>query len=640
MRKEKRGPMRLIGKRLERRLVYLIIFVGFFLFAAAVNGVHGFENLFFLILCCVPIVLFGFYLIRRSITCRFSSLQIKEVTETYPDASLEQLYEACERHSRREIRQEALLLLIFAAGAAIGFLMLYFAEAAELALFFTLWILIPALLLIAAAMLIASLIPHRIKQRVPLLETLTEDEERQKSLLDRAQRPDRRYSKCTILVLETDAPPSFETAASAAKTAYKIRNRYVMLWQRIGIGFFIILPGVLFLLTLPLIANPEISYLPFLSAAPLAAGFVIIGAVRSHDSTFPYSAPKTGRLIRALPKQGRLMPDRVLSATPDTEAASTAEICFAEAGTIRWKEGSDAVFQRFLHSEGQEACLLMSGRELLAAFLIRPTAAEQETDVSASEAAPTAEPSEKTVPAAEAIPAAAAVPAAAAEKAAERKPEDDPDVAEIMQIVAEGGVPTDEQLREAGRNRYETMDPARKKAYEADIIELHELSQSSSLNEMTPAAKERLFSLMHRCANYAAGDRFRDLTRLEETMIEEGGLKREEINNHIRNPIPLFPKAVWIPLLAVTVLSAGGAVATAWIERETGAELSIVRIILSSVSGLGAFTAAGRWVSVLSKRGDFRKLKKAYKNPAYWDERIETEAYKELEARLKQNWES
>lgn len=143
--------------------------------------------------------------------------------------------------------------------------------------------------------------------------------------------------------------------------------------------------------------------------------------------------------------------------------------------------------------------------------------------------------------------------------------------------------------------------------------------------------------LIYRSMRHKQGDRFADLNQIESTLMKEEGLSRQEIKGRKKNVVSIFPKAVWIPLLVALAVGIGGAVAAAWIERETGAELGFVKVIASSMTGVCSFTVAGRWLSTLRARSNFRKLKKAYGNPAYWDERIEMETFKELEARMKQD---
>ena len=134
-----------------------------------------------------------------------------------------------------------------------------------------------------------------------------------------------------------------------------------------------------------------------------------------------------------------------------------------------------------------------------------------------------------------------------------------------------------------------------------------------------------------------SGERYWDLNSIESELMEKGGHTREEIANRKGNPVPLFPKPVWISLLVALAVSLGGALVSAWIEKETGIELDLLKVGLSAATGVCAMTFAGRWLSTIQARGNFRKLRRAYKKPGYWDERIETEAYKMLEAQMKQS---
>ena len=522
MQKKKRIRLRAVGKRLRRLTVYSITFIGVLLFGA-LNGVRGKESLSRFIITAIPVVVLGFFLIKHSLDRSISPMQVRETTEAYPDASPDELYAECDRLRRREIRLDALMLVIFAGFTLNWMLMLYLADASPLALQFDLWIMLPALLLVAAVLLIVSWIPPRKRTKIPLLEQYLNDAEQQKILLERKDKPDRRYAGCTLLIKETEEVPTMESAISAVRTAFSERRRKLMLPQRLGIGFLVITPGVLFLFTLPMLlfdGPSEISWIALLFGGLTIGGIALMISVRTYDSTFPYSSRKTKKLIRALYRQGHLEPDRVLSVLPDMEMVSTLEICFENAGLIRWKETDDPTYKRLLKAAGTEASVLMSSRELLAVFLNRAPAAEQSEELrvpvaAVAEEAPTAEetPVEASVPEA----AEPSAPEPSVQKTApapettpvQETPANDPALAMILKILEDGGVPTDEQLREAGRIRFETMDPTKRKTYEDDLRELNQLTEMRG-DQMTPAMQQRWVDLLFRSNRRESGEHRQD----------------------------------------------------------------------------------------------------------------------------------
>ena len=151
---------------------------------------------------------------------------------------------------------------------------------------------------------------------------------------------------------------------------------------------------------------------------------------------------------------------------------------------------------------------------------------------------------------------------------------------------------------------------------------------SKGPDNLTYAEDEMQRLSYHRVMNYEGVDF--NLRAVESVIMEKYGLTRQQIRDSKRNP--LMP-SVWKALLIALVVGAGGNVAAALIAKNTGTDLSLLHVAVSSVSCLFAFRAAGCIINALR----FRTLQRTYRNnPDYQESLIRSEIISALREQYEQ----
>ena len=109
------------------------------------------------------------------------------------------------------------------------------------------------------------------------------------------------------------------------------------------------------------------------------------------------------------------------------------------------------------------------------------------------------------------------------------------------------------------------------------------------------------------------------------------GAIKDCISRMKKNP---YAKSTFLTLIIVAAVGIGGIVGTALIEKYTGAELGFLYIIFGIVTSSLSLAFGNRLINMLR----FRKLQRAYRNPDYQENLIQSEVYKKIYEQVKSEY--
>ena len=114
-----------------------------------------------------------------------------------------------------------------------------------------------------------------------------------------------------------------------------------------------------------------------------------------------------------------------------------------------------------------------------------------------------------------------------------------------------------------------------------------------------------------------------ELSAVESSVMESLDLSRQEIMNMKKNP---FAHRVLRKLLTAAAIEILGVLVTAAVEKNTGVRLGFVHLAISALTGLLALSCAEDIVHMRQ----FRRLQKAYRDPAYRKKVLDAAVYREI----------
>ena len=536
---------------------------------------------------------FAFHNAREQRRIRRERQIAAEVIEMDPEPSREALRAAYGQRRQKELRLEAGWYVCFAVAVFLWVLGLYGADASPLSWIVGMLGLVPALLLVALGLFIISF-KDQTPDATPTIDAYLADTDLQQIMLARHVRPDHRREG-DVMVLQAEAAPADEDVARLVreKLASERSSPGTIVGYVIAVLFFVVVPGLLFLLTLPmLLMRHEMGWLSLLMGIVSLPG--ILGSVYFLRNRKLSRRPERRKLLQA--GAYSMERDRVLSAIRDENEAFSMEVCFDRLGTVKLK---DRVLQAWLlEKPAREMLLLTRDKEVLAAVF----QAEQ-----APEAAAPNESGSLTTedPAAEGAPAQAP--------------------------AQTGAFLTDEQIRQAAEKRLAAMDPAQREKEENEFrryLELSHRAYGKGLDTETKAERQERDLIGYGQRQKLKAMEY-DIQGIESDVMERLHASREEIYHMKKNP---FVKGMLVTLAIGVAVGIVGNLLTALIEKLTGADLRYLYVILSSLSGLIALAAAGRLMNIFR----FRKLQRTYQQPAFWDRLIDAEMYRLLYDQVRQ----
>ena len=535
----------------------------------------------------------AFYSARHQRRIRREQQIAAEVIEMDPEPSREELRAAYGQRRQKELRLEARWYVCFAVAVFLWVLGLYGASASPLSWIVGMLGLVPALLLVALGLFISSF-KDQTTDATPTIDAYLADTDLQQIMLARHVRPDHRREG-DVMVLQAETAPADEDVARLVreKLASERSSPGTIVGYVIAVLFFVVVPGLLFLLTLPmLLMRYEMGWLSLLMGIVSLPG--ILGSVYFLRNRKLSRRPERRKLLQA--GAYSVERDRVLSTIRDENEAFSMEVCFDRLGTVKLKDR--ALQGWLLEKPAREMLLLTREKEVLAAVF----QAEQ-----APEAAAPNESGSLTTedPAAEGAPAQAP--------------------------AQTGAFLTDEQIRQAAEKRLAAMDPAQREKEENEFrryLELSHRAYGKGLDTETKAERQERDLI-----GYGQWQKLKameyDIQGIESEVMERLHASREEIYHMKKNP---YVKGMLVTLAIGVAVGIVGNLLTALIEKLTGADLRYLYVILSSLSGLIALAAAGRLMNIFR----FRKLQRTYQQPAFWDRLIDAEMYRLLYDQVRQ----
>lgn len=535
----------------------------------------------------------AFYSARHQRRIRREQQIATEVIEMDPEPSREALRAAYGQRRQKELRLEAGWYVCFAVAVFLWVLGLYGADASPLSWIVGMLGLVPALLLVALGLFIGSF-KDQTPDATPTIDAYLADTDLQQIMLARHVRPDHRREG-DVMVLQAEAAPADEDVARLVreKLASERSSPGTIVGYVIAVLFFVVVPGLLFLLTLPmLLMRHEMGWLSLLMGIVSLPG--ILGSVYFLRNRKLSRRPERRKLLQA--GAYSVERDRVLSAIRDENEAFSMEVCFDRLGTVKLKDR--ALQGWLLEKPAREMLLLTRDKEVLAAVF----QAEQ-----APEAAASNESGSLTTedPAAEGAPAQAP--------------------------AQTGAFLTDEQIRQAAEKRLAAMDPAQREKEENEFrryLELSHRAYRKGLDAETKAERQERDLIGYGQRQKLKAMEY-DIQGIESEVMERLHASREEIYHMKKNP---YVKGMLVTLAIGVAVGIVGNLLTALIEKLTGADLRYLYVILSSLSGLIALAAAGRLMNIFR----FRKLQRTYQQPAFWDRLIDAEMYRLLYDQFRQ----
>ena len=190
---------------------------------------------------------------------------------------------------------------------------------------------------------------------------------------------------------------------------------------------------------------------------------------------------------------------------------------------------------------------------------------------------------------------------------------------------------SDAALRDAALKKIDSMPPSRKREMEAEIQQEQDqldAMRSKGYFNLTTLEQGEIHSSGAAYIQKASGDF--GLKVVEDTVMEKLHVSRAGIINMKKNP---FAPALRRKLLIAAAVALVGNVGTALAAKMTGANLDILYLIFSVLAGALAMSCAEE----LTYMGRFRKLQKAYRDPAYRKKVLDAAVYREIRDRVIQS---
>ena len=534
----------------------------------------------------------------------------REVIEAYPNASADQLRSIYQTHSCRQMRQDALLYLFLALYEALWSLLLYRVGLYPEWFKYAGVILTAVLLAVAMVLLILSLLPGTGKKPVPYLEDYIQNRTGQQALTERLSRQDFRHSGKAFGEIVTEGEATLERMVDSLKG----------LTESLGLRVFMvglrILIDVVVLLWIILCLSQGGSYL--IAALVVLSFFILarvfISCIKKNGNAIT-RFPVSNKAMRKLKTSGVLIKDRVLSAIPSLTDATSLEICFEKTGTVNCSLGTEA-YQNLRNTSGQEALLLRDEKRVYLVDILKDPGAKEAEPVEAFDVEDVSHTTD-ALGVAEAPPLAAIPqPTGIADRITEDK---------ILRMVEEGKLPTNEQLHEAGYDHLNRIDPAIKKRWKSEIDESYELFKSGKYIHGTTAEKGRSSMLTSTFLQYKSGpDPYRDMIMMDRQLTEDQKISREEI---VATKDLRVPFKAYLPIIIAVLMIVIAIPTVALIERETGADLAWISVVVSSISGIVAMSVASALLNSARSKKAFKKMKKVYQDPEFWKAKIKIEAF-------------
>ena len=617
---EMKDKIRFYGARRKLTFLRIGLFTGMMYLFALILGV---EFTFFAALLwaglCVGIVFLFFASRGERVSHREQQIST-EVIELFPNETRDNLYNAFMRRRQREMRLEALQYLGFSLLFAFWCFLLYLIEADAITWFFGMLIVPPALLLIALALFVASVIRWK-KVDAPTIDAYLLDPELQRIMRERRVRPDRRWVDAPR-IWEKNEKVTREEIAQELKDKRKKTSFGWVLLIIVSIGFFVVIPtlGTLIALLMSVVLH-ENYWLPFLFGA-LAIPIDVAGIIL-------LNLGKQAKKARKAAERGNftVQYDKVLSSIPDESKAYRFEVCFDRMGTVRL---TDKEWAKKLEEDPTRDALLVIAQELVTEviFLEHGEAAESSEERAAVLKAAAPEVVQKLSE--ENIAAAAPMPAPAPAPAPAEIPAPAAESLETAENPYPGDLLSDEAIHEEAVRRAAAMDPAKRMQFEKEIneyLDCYNLSREKGITNLTKREHEEYSNAMANNIHRKAPDL--QFLALEEHLMDKLKATRPEIASMKRNP---FLKDFFLWLGLTVLVGVGGAVAIALIRKATGWEIGWTYMIVSAAGGLLALKTANALLTVFR----FRKLQRAYRKGNYREQLIEAETYKVIEEQVKQ----
>lgn len=586
---KKRAKIRISGARARRLYRRFIAFLGLTaLYSLTFSAADAFSidwlfGILLLIGAAIGLCI-GFFKMRDKRKAERRMQIITEAEELHPEMSPEERCEVSLRLRHKEMRLESLLYLCFAA-ASFGWCCLLHAFDTGL---FGLAVLIAACgvpLVISLGLFLASFAngdPTEYMERLSDVKT--------RDLLERLKRPDRRSERNlaeVITISDADFPETGRDGGAYVREA--LSGYHFVSW--LAFGFFVVFPLVLcifvfvmqfvpFLLFFGMIAAFSISiwfYLEYMTDGMVVSPFrLLYWLIRSRTGACGVSKDAVVAFSRYEDKQGVM------------------EVCFDRAGTywVKWRDTYNG-FRQLLLSAESEVALVTVGKRFLTVIL-----KEKETVSDRGLFGTEAERATRQADGG----------SASSEKNAEIK------------------LLSSYEITKEAERRLKQMDPAVRRETEREIREYLDLSHlyvSKTLaNDHMTRGQE---------AEYWRAQNFHrsrlipnsELGSIESHVMNKLHASREEISRMKKNP---YAKSTFLTLIIAAAVGIGGIVGTALIEKYTGAELGFLYIIFGIVTSSLALAFGNRLINMLR----FRKLQRAYRNPDYQENLIQSEVYKKI----------
>ena len=580
---KKKDRIRLYGARLNRFIYRFFIFIGMLAFYSLVYGAGPGEDAgtasfgqWFVIVLAIGLVVIWFRNRDQRELDRSHQLAA-EVALLFPYATeAEQNHEYTLRR-QREMRLEALFYFILAVITFVWFYGMYAANAEAASWVIGVIIIAPGLLLISAVLLVRSLLPCQHDKEMPDVSDANRIQtqiilEKEDVQLDRA-------GYHTVFNLSVDKQSQSADDYLKREQAV-VRSNYIV--SLVGKAFFFILPLILF----------GFGIIMFLADGP--KWFLLFSGILAFASTtlwlymthLPGSVGTTKAARRRLKQlrsgKCRAYCDSILSHRMGTDAA---EIVFSQSGKVRYPCNSRTYNQLF--PVPRQKAIVVTCEDKIQSIALLPSY-------------------EDTAPAA----------ALSGDDAA---------------TGAEANIPlSDGELHQAALQEIERMSPSRRREMEAEIEQLYEQSdilRQRSYTDLSALEREEIDSASWADVQKSCPDL--TLSGIEAALMEKLNVSRDDIMNMKKNP---FAPDLRRKLLTAALVEIVGVAAIAIAEKATGARLGYLYLIISAVAGCLAMSCG----DAVMNMNRFRKLQKAYRDPAYRRKMLDAAVYREIKEQVKQ----
>ena len=629
----KQSKLRIVGTRELYRFSRVFLFLGMLMLFSLAFGVENEKSVAYgglLFLGALVGLIVWYFKTRGSQKEKHQRQLAAEVIEELPAEPIDSLYLAYAVRRKKELRLKALLYCTFAAVTLLWSLFLYALGKQPLAILVAIWFCVPALLLIGLGFLIASFLLSaksnvsrwRSVRPQRILEEHACKPYRQKEYAERLTRPDHREEGYIPFQFSENVEAISAPPASADTGAGTNRRRRLDGSSLAAFLFFTLLPCMLFLFTLfACIGMGEMHFLLALFGLLAVFGIFLWLYLRKANRTTAHQrgASLSEETIATIRETGRVTADTLLSVERSIQDSIAMELCFDKAGTVK-VQATQSYQHDLFAAQGKGARLYEQNGSIALVLLTGP-----KQNVSAY--MPQNALSEKRE--------------STAEKPADQRSLETPQKTPQVEESSEREEPitarfySDEEIVSLACARLRHMKPEKRFALEKEIIELLDINALASQKGYTHLSKDET-ALFHRMISrqlQRTKSMDYELIGVEDVLKKKFGLTRQQIYEMKRSP---YKTRIWIPLLITVGIVVGGNLLLGLIARETGADLAWAHILLSTISGSLSLSLAGMLLNQLSHHRSFKKLKKKYMDPAFWDRLVEVEAYRQLHDQLKE----